>query len=121
MIPSPMDVDAINSLASGKGVIESTRWLFQVRWSSFSKKLQCSRNPTQRQLQKVEQSKAWSKSASKGKNKEGKEDGKSKGAKGAKGSHNGKTLQTGLSGLQNSKSVISSETQESAQTCPIDD
>ena len=31
-----------------------------------------------------------------------------------------KTSKTGLSGLENSKSEISSETQESAQTCPTD-
>ena len=47
--------------------------------------------------------------------------GKSKGAnQGAKGSHKGETPKTGLSGLENSKSVTSSETQESAQTCPTD-
>ena len=49
----PTDVDAVNSLASGKGkrVIESTRWLFQVWWSSLSTRRQCSRHPTERQRQ----------------------------------------------------------------------
>ena len=39
---------------------------------------------------------------------------------GAKGLHKGKTSKAGLSGLENSKSEISSETQESAQTCTSD-
>ena len=38
----------------------------------------------------------------------------------AEGSHKGKTSKTGPSGLENSKSETSSETQESAQTCPTD-
>ena len=40
---APLDVDAVNSLSSGKGkrVIESARWVFQVRWSTFSTRLQC--------------------------------------------------------------------------------
>ena len=50
--------------------------------------------------------------------------GKSKGTKsanqGAKGFHKGKTWETGLSGLENSKSETSLQTQESAQTCPTD-
>ena len=39
---------------------------------------------------------------------------------GVKGSHKGKTSKTGLSGLENSKSETSPETQESAKTCPTD-
>ena len=38
--------------------------------------------------------------------------------KGSKSSHKGKTSKNGLSGLQNSKSEVRSEPQESAQTCP---
>ena len=39
---------------------------------------------------------------------------------GANGSHKGKTSKAGLSGLENSQSGASSDTQESAQTCPTD-
>ena len=72
---------------------------------------------------KGKQSKSWSKGEGKGKGKENdrKSKGKNRGTKGAKGSHKGKTSRIGLSGLENSKSEISSETQESAQTCPTDD
>ena len=60
----------------------------------------------------------------KSKENKGKSKGKSKGTKGvilgAKGSHKGKTSRTGLSGLEHSKSETTSETQESAQTCPTD-
>ena len=54
------------------------------------------------------------------KEKKGKSKGKSKGTKGAKVSHKRETSKAGLSGLENSKSEISSETQESAPTCPTD-
>ena len=39
----PMDVDAVNSLSSGKGKGSSSPCdgCFQVRWSTFSKRLQC--------------------------------------------------------------------------------
>ena len=71
-------------------------------------------------------SKSWSKSepsfSSKGKSKENK--GKSIGTKnanqGAKGSHKGKTSKTGLSGLENSKSEASSDTQESGHAFTTD-
>ena len=74
------------------------------------------------QASKGKQSKSWSKSEAKGKSNEnnGKSKGKSKGTKGAKGSHKGKTSKTGLSGLEHSKSEASTNTQESAQTCPTD-
>ena len=39
---------------------------------------------------------------------------------GTNGSHKGKTSKAGLSGLENSQSGASSDTQESAQTCPAD-
>ena len=69
---------------------------------------------------KGNQSKSWSKSEGKGKSKDskGKSKGISTGTKGAKGK--GKTSKTGLSGLDNSKTETSSETQESAQTYPTD-
>ena len=67
---------------------------------------------------KGNQSKSWSKSEGKGESKENK--GKSKGTKVAKGSHKGKTSKTCLSGLENSKAEASSDSQESAQTCPTD-
>ena len=75
---------------------------------------------------KGKQSMSWSMSEGKGKKEEhkGKSKGKSKGTKGAihgaKGPHKGKTSNTGLSALENSKSETSSETQESAQTCTTD-
>ena len=50
----------------------------------------------------------------------GKSKGKSKGNKGAKGSHKSKTSKIGLSGLENSKSEASWDTQESAQTYTTD-
>ena len=40
----PMDVDAVNSLSlvwQRRRVIESERWFFQVRWSTFSTRLRC--------------------------------------------------------------------------------
>ena len=54
----------------------------------------------------------------KSKDSKGKFSGKSKGTKGANGK--GETSKTGLSGLDNSKTETSSETQESAQTYPTD-
>ena len=74
-----MDVDAVNSLSSGKKerVIESTRWLFQVRWSTFFNE------SNGKQLYgKGKQSKSWSKREGKGKSKEnkGKFKAKSKGS-----------------------------------------
>ena len=72
------------------------------------------------------QSKSWSKSEEKGKSKEskGKSKGKSKRTKSvnqaAKGFHKGKTSKTGLSGLENSKSETSSETQELGHGCTTD-
>ena len=66
-----------------------------------------SHGPRVRAMEKSKENKAISK-------------GTSKGTKSAKGSHKGKTSKTGLSGLENSKTETSSETQESAQTCPTD-
>ena len=40
----PMNVGAVNSLSRlvrEKGHIESARWVFEVRWSTFSLRLQC--------------------------------------------------------------------------------
>ena len=54
----------------------------------------------------------------KSKDSKGKFKGKSKGTKGANGK--GETSKTGLSGLDNSETETSSETQESAQTYPTD-
>ena len=45
--------------------------------------------------------------------------GKSNGTKGATGSHKGKTSKNGLSGLENSKSETSSETQERDMSIPL--
>ena len=62
----------------------------------------------------------YEKSTGKQSSEKGKSKRKSKGTKGAKGSHKGKTSKTGLSGLENSEAETSSETHESAQTCPTD-
>ena len=44
----PTDVDAVNSLVrQRKRVIESARWVFQVRWSTFSTRLQCTQEHRQ--------------------------------------------------------------------------
>ena len=77
--------------------------------------------PLKKHRQAIE-SKSSSKCEDKGTSEEnwGKIKGQSKGTRGAKGSHKGKTSKIGLSGLENSKSEASSDTQESAQTCPID-
>ena len=72
----PMDVDAINSLASGKGkgkVPSSPRdGCFQGRWKSFSERLQYSRHSTQRHRPERQTGQVMPKSAGKGKSKENK-------------------------------------------------
>ena len=120
----PMDVDAVNSLSSGKGKGSSSPrdGCFKCGGAHFQRDCNARKNTGKQSSGKGKQSKSWSKSEGKGKSKEnkGKSTGKSKGTKGAKGSHKGKTSKTGLSGLENSKSEASSDTQESAQTCPTD-
>ena len=116
----PMDVDAVNSLSSGKGKgsLSPRDGCFKCGGAHFQRDCSARKNTGKQSSGKGKQSKSWSKSEGQGKSKEN--DGKSKGTKGAKGSHEGKTSKTDLSGLENSKSEISSETQESAQTCSTD-
>ena len=113
----PMDVDAVNSLSSGKGKGSSSPRDGCFKRGSVHSQRDCNaRKGNGKQLSgKGKQSKSWSKSgpslSGKGKSEENK--GKSKGTKsanrGAKGSHKGKTSKIGLSGLENSKSETSSE------------
>ena len=102
-----MDVDAINVLASGKGKGSSSPrdGCFKCGGAHFQR--DCNVHVTSRKGKgkKGEQGKSWSKSAGKGKSKDG--NGKSKGSKGAKGSYNGDTSKTGLSSLEKSKSETS--------------
>ena len=117
----PMDVGAVNSLSSGKG-----KKCHRVRAMGvlsagehiFNETAMHARTQASNRLAKANR-------ASHGpgvrvKRTRGKSQGKSKGTKGAKGSHKRKTSKTGLSGLENSKSEASSDTQESAKTCPTD-
>ena len=123
---SPGHSDAVNSLSSGKGKGSSSRVMGVLSVVEHIFNETARKSKRKQSSGKGKQSKSWSKSEGKGNSKEinGKSKGKPKGTKGAnqsaRGSHKGKTSKTGLSGLENSKSEISSETQESAQTCPTD-
>ena len=79
----PVDVDAVNSLSSGKGKGDQVRVMGVVKVASN---------------RLAKQSKSWSKSEGKGKSKEnkGKSKGQSKGSKCAKGSCKDKTSKTGI-------------------------
>ena len=124
----PMDVDAVNSLSSGKGEGSSSPrdGCFKCCGAYFQRDCNARKGTGKHSSGKGKQSKSWSKSEGKGKSIEnkGKSKGKSKGTKGsiqgAKCSHKGKTSNTGLSGLENSKSETSSGTQESGHLCPTD-
>ena len=108
-------------LAQEKGHRVRVMGVFQCGGAHFQRDCNARKSTGKQSSGKDKQSKSWSKSEGKGKSKEnkGKSKGTSKGTKsanqGAKGSHKGKTSRAVLSGLQNSKSEISSETQESAQ------
>ena len=106
----PMDVDAVNSLSYGKGKGSSSPrdWCFKCGGPHFQRDCNARKNTSKQSSGKGTQSKSWSKK------------GQSKRTEGAKGSHKCKTSKTGLSSLENSKSEASSDTQESAQTCPTD-
>ena len=119
-----MDVDAVNSLSSGKGKGSSSPrdGCFKCGGAHFQRDCNARKSTGKQSYGKGKQSKSWSKSEGKGKSKEnnGKSKGKSKGTKsanqGAKGLNKGKTSKTGLSGLENSKSEASSDIRESALT-----
>ena len=105
----PMDVDAVNSLSSGKGKGSSSPRDVCFKCGAAHIQRDCN---ARKNTGKQSSGKGWSKSECKGKSKRNK--GKSKGAK---GSHKGKTSRIGLSGFETSKSETSSETQESGHVC----
>ena len=120
----PMDVKAVNSFSSGKeNGCQIRDGFLKCGGAHFQLNCSASKNAGKQSTGNGNQSKSWSKSepsiTGKGKSEEnnGKSKGKSKGTKGAiqcsKGSGNGKTSKTGISGLDNLKSETSSETQES--------
>ena len=106
----PMDVDAVNSLSSGKGKGSPSPHdgCFKCGGAHVQRDCNARKRTGKQSSGKGKQSKSWSKSEGEGKSKENKRksEGRSKGK--------GKTSKTGLSGLENSKSETSSETQESA-------
>ena len=110
----PMDVDAVNSLSSGKGTGSSSppNGCFKCGGALFQRDSNARKNTGKQLSGNGKQSKSWSKSEGKGKSKEnkGKSKGHPKGSKGAKASCNGKTSKTGMSGLEKLKSEASSET-----------
>ena len=128
----PMDVDAVNSLSSGKreGSSSPRDGCFKCGGAHFQRDCSARKSTGKQSSGKGKQSKSWSKSepshSGKGKKmgNKGKPKGKFKGTEianwGVKGSHKGKTSKTGLSGLGNSTSETNSGTQESAQTCSPD-
>ena len=109
------------SLSSGKGKgLSSPRdECCECGGANFQRDCNARKSTGKQSSGKGKQSKSWSSKGKSGENK-GKSKGKSKGTKGAKGSHKGKTSKTGLSGVENSKSEASPDTQESAQTCATD-
>ena len=117
----PMDVDAVNSLSSGKRKRSSSPrdGCFMCGGAHFQRDCNA-RKSTGKQSSGTGRASHERQE----RRRQGKTKGKSKGTKsanqGAKGSHKGKTSKTGLSGLEHSKSETSSETQESAQTCTSD-
>ena len=58
----PMDADAVNSASSGKG---SVGWVFQVRWSTSSTRLQCTQEHRQAIVWQRQTEQSWSKSEAK--------------------------------------------------------
>ena len=117
----PVDVDAVNSLSCGRGKGSSSPCdgCYKCGGAHFQRGCNVRKSTGKQSSGKGKQIKSWSKSEGKGNSEQnkGKSKGKSKGTKGANGSHKGKTSKIGLSGLENSKSEMSSETRESAQTC----
>ena len=117
----------LSRLAREKGPRVRVMGVFKCGGAHFHRDCNVRKNIGKQSYGKGKQSKSWSKSEGKGKSKKRTRENpmenpkeNSKGTKGAKGSHKGKTSKTGLSGLGNSTSEASSDTQESAQTCPTD-
>ena len=121
------EVGAVNSLMSveGKGSSVSRVGCFKCDGAQFQRDCNASQNAGTQSSGKGNQGKSWPKSESsitgrgKGHENNGKSKGKSNGTKGAiqvsKGPGNGKTLKTGISDLENSKSETSVENKESVQ------
>ena len=120
----PMDVDAVNSLSSGKGKGSSSPrdGCFKCGGAHFQRDCNARKNTSKQSSGK--QSKSWSKSEPSHTQARVKSKGKSKGTRSAnqcaKGLHKGQTSKAGLSGLEHSKSEASLDIQESAQTCTTD-
>ena len=112
----PTDVDAVNSLSSGKEKGSSSHMMIvsSAVEHIFNETAMHAKGNSKASSGNDKQSRSWSKSDGKVKSKESEE--KSKGSKGARGSYYGITSKTGLSSLETPKSETSSETQESAQT-----
>ena len=85
----PVDVDAVNSLSSGKGKGHRVRVMgvFKCGVAHFQRDCNTLKSTSKQSSGKGKQSKSWSKSEGKRKSEEnkGKSKGKSKGTKGAKG------------------------------------
>ena len=122
-----VDVDAVDSLSlsssKGEGSSGPRERVFQVRWSTFSTRLQCKQE--HRQTIVWQQANRAShgprvKAKERVKRTRGNPKDSPKDPKVPKAHARAKLRKTGISGLENLKSEISSETQESARTCPTD-
>ena len=116
-----MDVDAVNSLSSGKGAgsLSPRDGCLKCGGAHFQRDCNARKNTGKQPSGKGKQSKSWSKKVRVKITRENPKEPKVR-TQDAKGSHKGKTSKTCLSGFENSKSEASSETQESAQICPTD-
>ena len=128
----PMDDDAVNSSTKGTGSSSPRDGCFECGGAHFQRDCNARKSTSKQSYGKGKQSKSWSKSVCEpsfsGKGKSQEKQGKIQrniqrtkcANQGAKGFHKGKTSKAGLSGLENPKSEVSSDTQESAQTCTTD-
>ena len=125
----PTDVDAVNSLSSGKGKGSSSPrdGCLKCGVAHFQRVCNACKSTGKQSSGKCKQSKSWSKSEGKGKSIENKRKSEGKIQRNQKCEPRCQRLRTrakhqktGLSGLENSKSEASSETQESAQTYPTE-
>ena len=122
----PTDVWAVNSLSSGKGQGSSSPrdGCFMCGGAHFPRDCNARKSTGKQSSGKGKQSKSWSKSEGKGKKEERKQ-GKiqrkiQRNQRCQRFAQGCKTSKTGLSGLENSKSETSSETQESGHVCATD-
>ena len=117
-----MDFDAVNSLSSdkGKGSSSPRDACLKCGEAHFQRDCNARKSTGEQSSGKGKQSKSWSKSQGKGKRKRIVQRNQRCDPRCQNAHTRGKTSKTGLSGLENSKSETSSDTQESAQTCPTD-